>query len=257
MVFIASRAEAESVHTSTTTVATSEEQALSIAKSAFEYRDFELVITTLNHWVHPPRIKDIQKMIEARRLLGVSFYVQGDKASAEEEFAQLLLLDPDHKLDPFVFPPQIISTFENIHQKMWPREKHNKRALMPEEINRPVEVPHPSMVWLPFGVPQFVLKKTNVGILLGAAQFLGLALNVVAFFRGQDLRRRPSLETSQAEEDLWLAAQYSGLALFGIAYGGSVAHGYLNLDDTREIEQSLSTRPQLPLFRGARIKLSF
>lgn len=207
--------------TSTSTARTARE-ALAMAEAAFEYRDFDQVVRALDPWVHPPRIQDREAMITARRLLGVALHVRGDVRGAREEFAQLLLLDPDHRLDPFVIPPQIIVTFEDV-----------KRLLpTPPEPSPPpraeLRLPPRVLTFAPLGLPQGVLDEPALGVGLGALQAVGLALNVWAFQEAQGLPRGP-------ERDRWVATQFGGLALLGVAYGASVLLGNLRLDELRRL----------------------
>ena len=257
----AASAAAQTSGTSTATPAledSSPERALAMAQAAFEYRDFAQVIAALDPWVHPPRIGSRARMIVARRLLGVSLHVEGNERAAREEFAQLLLLDPNHRLDPFVIPPQVIATFEDVRRQLEPQ----LGTPLPRPRSGPldlrtvvVEVPHPAVVWMPFGIPQFVLDEPGTGVVLGLLQVLGLALNVAAFLRGESLPTSGfGVEESPAERDVWLGLQYSGLAVFGLAYGGSVVHGHLLVQERRRDRDAaqMSGDPLLP-----RVQLRF
>lgn len=211
--------------------------ALEIARAAFEYRDFQKVIDTLFAWVHPPRIPDDAQMIDARRLLGVSFHVLGDTKSAREEFAQLLLADPRHKLDPFVVPPKVIETFEAVRREMRPTLDRvlAERGMRPDPGPSPapagpivVEVPSRWVTLLPGGVPQFALEEPAWGGVLGGGQLAGLALNFTGYFVAQ------SLSPEEPAFEGWRATQYVGLGLAVAAYAASVIWANVSYDGYRE-----------------------
>lgn len=212
--------------------ALSPDQALAVARAAFEYRDFDEVVRALDPWVHPPRIRDAGRMIRARRLLGVSLHVLGDERAAREEFAQLLLLDPDHRLDPFVIPPRVIATFEEVRDALGPRLAEAPPG-GDEDPPRARGPPHPLLLWMPLGVPQLALDETETALVLGALQVVGLVANVVAFERGGEVAAPAPGAADPAERDIWLGVQYGGLAVAALAYAGSVVHGHLRRDADR------------------------
>lgn len=251
LVLLASPALAQTTSSSTTAaaatpIATTAVGALAVARAAFEYRDFAQVIRVLDPWVHPPRIQDPKLMVNARRLLGVSLHVQGDEKAAREEFAQLLLIDPAHRLDPFVIPPRVIASFEDVRRLLGPSLD---RGLGPLEAEGPpssirvVTVPHPAAMWLPFGIPQVLVDESALGIAFGAAQVIGLALNVVAYFRGDSFLADGFTTNPSNEREVWVALQYSGLAVAGLAYAGSVAHGSLVYDKSTPPPSATSGGP--------------
>lgn len=219
------------------TAAETEQEALATARAAFEYRDFDVVIESLDPWVHPPRIVDVERMVEARRLLGVAMFVSGNERGAREEFAQLLLLDPNHKLDAFVIPPRVIAAFEDVRSQLRPKLQRPKPARPASSL--PVVVaevspPHPALAFLPFGIPQAVLGEPASGITLGAAQGLGLAANILGFVMANRVRR------DSPEFDTWTAVQYAGLGTLTAAYGASVVQSQILIGQQRRL---VSPRP--------------
>jgi hypothetical protein len=207
--------------------------AVRLARAAFEYRDFKRVTAVLEPWLHPPRIVDRGLEVEARKLMGVSLHVLGDKKAAAEEFGQLLELDPKHELDPFAVPPAVIQTFEEVRAKMKPRldavgpGPDKPPPVAPPEV-RLVETVHPAVALLPFGIPQFVADRPGWGAVWSGLQVGFLALNVVGF-----LQARTQPEGSGAYR-AWTAAQYVGVAGFLGTWGGSSVQGYLDLTARRD-----------------------
>lgn len=232
-----------------------EVDALTRAANAFEYRDFRKVVDVLDPWIKPPKITDEQRMIEARRLLGISLHVLGDIPRAREEFGHLLRSDPKAKLDPFVVPPNVIETFESVRkdmkrlldQKIDELERRTV-ALGPEAQVRIVEVPHPLLTFAPFGIPQFTLDETAGGTIFLSIQAAALVANVLSFIAANGLLRErcpvslpgtgnlpepPMCEAARAEFKNLQIVQYTGLASFVAAWGVSIYLGNASFSETR------------------------
>lgn len=224
----------------------SPQTAVRLAKASFEYRDFKKVVELLDPWLHPPRIVDPKLEVQARELLGVSQHVLGELDAAEEEFAQLLKLDPKHELDPFLVPPPVVQTFEEVRAKMKPildslNVEPTKTEPPPVQVRtelRLVPVPHPAVLFLPLGIPQFVMDKPGWGALWGGLQLAGLALNIV----GAQLGNRGRVP--------WLGLQFGGPALLAGAWVGSTVQGYGQLEALKE---GLQAPPPTPAGPPARV----
>lgn len=208
--------------------------AVNLAKSAFEYRDFERVVTLLYPWLHPRRILETRLAIDARELLGVSLHVLGRTEDAKEEFAELLLLDPRHKLDSFLVPPAVIQVFEDVRALLQPTldrilRDRGVQPLAPPPTGpptvEPVSVPALAIALLPLGVPQFAADEIGWGLLWAVLQVGFMALNIVAY---DQAGRRPG------EFALWTGLQFSGLAGFLAAWTASGIQGYSQLKAARQ-----------------------
>lgn len=220
------------------------EKAVVTARNAFEYRDFEAVLTALEPWVHPPRIVSPKLMLEARRLMGVSLHVLGQIPPAKEEFAQLLLLDPRHQLDPVVIPPQVIGTFEEVRAEM----KETLNRVLAERGEKPLEentgpakvelrvVPSAAIAFIPFGGPQFALDQPALGAALGLGQVAGLGLNLFGLITAYNEAQKPSyasgapggFEQSAYDRGFWMSV--AGLVLWASSYAVSGVLGYVEVN---------------------------
>ncbi len=213
------------------------------AKSAFEYRDFARVIKILDPWVHPPRIADPVRMLEARRLLGISLHVEGKSEPAREEFGQILMAEPDHQLDPFVVPPAVIEAFEDVRTKMKPvldriRAERRRQAGLPLEPEPPSGAPHPIVAYLPFGLGQMIaLDQVEWGAAWLAVQVIGLATNIVGYWLAEQLKNDDGFLEPQNQDayDQRLAIQYGGVALFGAAWLTSGIQGHVSIEQRAPI----------------------
>ena len=197
------------------------------AENAFEYRDFERVVKLLYPWLHPRLIEDGPLAIEARKLLGVSLHVLGRTDEAKQEFAELLILDPRYKLDPFLVPPAVIQAFDDVRESMKATldqilKERGDKPLTPlpdaRSVVRPVEVPSMAVVWLPGGVPQFAADETGWGMLWAVLQVGFLTLNLVAFDQAG--------RNDGSSHDVWTTLQYTGLGGFLGAWAASGIQGY-------------------------------
>jgi len=52
--------------------------------------------------------------VEAWRILGLAEYQLGDQSAARDAFIQLLSVNPDYALDPFLVPPNIVDFFDRV-----------------------------------------------------------------------------------------------------------------------------------------------
>lgn len=159
--------------------------------------------------------------LEAWRILGLAEYQLGDKAGAREAFINLLSIDPDQSLDPFLVPPPIVEFFDKVRRDAEPelaplRERKRqvqeqerlaeeaRRRLLAEELIRsgpPAKVvvveEHIYMLnFLPFGVGQFQNGDTTKGIVIAVSQVVFGAINIGAIFAHNAIADDPSRRCS-------------------------------------------------------------
>jgi hypothetical protein len=194
------------------------DETLRLANVAFEYRDFDNVIALLDPLMQPVVLVPSEtQQATVRRLLGVARFVTGDTDGARREFSQLLLLEPDHKLDPTKIPPPVIEEFEELRDEM--------RVVLDtliHERKKKLGALRPSIeeMFLPFGVPQYKLKHWAAGYALGTAQAVGLVLN----FTGYGLLRTYYDDERRLRDDA-STMMYAGLITWATAYLASVIIG--------------------------------
>jgi len=159
--------------------------------------------------------------IEAWRILGLAEYQLGDKGAARAAFVQLLSIDPDQVLDPFLVPPPVVDFFDNVRAEAEPelaplRERRKqlkeqerladeaRRRLLAEEMIRsgpPSKIiivqEHIFMLnFLPFGVGQFQNGDTTRGIIIAVSQVVLGAVNLGAIFAHNAIADDPSRRCS-------------------------------------------------------------
>jgi hypothetical protein len=210
--------------------------AVTMAKNAFEYRDFKKVINLLTPWVHPPRIADPQQMADARRLLGISHHILGNIEQAKEEFAQLIVVAPETELDPFVVPPAVIQSFELIKKTVVVKKPTRTPETPVKTVIKSVVRIHPSVSLLPFGYAQlFTMKDQRAwGLTWFGTQAVGLLMNVAGYWAAENTRTPSGIPSSEkAQFDTHVVTMYAGAALWSVGYLGSVIQGYGALSDAQ------------------------
>jgi tetratricopeptide (TPR) repeat protein len=143
--------------------------------------------------------------IEAYRLLGLAEYQLGDRAQARAAFVNLLSLDPDFSLDPFLVPPPIVEFFDKVKREHEPdlvplRERKRQlkeqqrlaeeaqRKLLAEEQARsgpPTKILRVQeriylFNWLPLGAGQFQNGQRTKGVAIAAGEVVFGLVNVGA-----------------------------------------------------------------------------
>ena len=100
-----------------------------------------------------------------REYLGAALWFNGDKQGAADQFTGLLIKNPQARLDPAYYPPQMISTFVRVRRKMLALgmiKAEDKPA--PSTSDTTVADINPVLLWLPFGVGQLANDQTGKGL---------------------------------------------------------------------------------------------
>lgn len=87
-------------------------------KNAFDRGEFGRAVEILHPLLYPePRLQSGQKIVDAHRLLGVAYLFQKQDQEARKEFRKLLQIRPDYRLDPLLFPPEVVDFFNTVRQE--------------------------------------------------------------------------------------------------------------------------------------------
>jgi hypothetical protein len=175
------------------------------AKDRFEFGAWADCAGTLRPFLaREPLLKD-EEAVEAWRMLGLAEYHLGDRPAARAAFVNLLSVDPDYALDPFLVPPPIVDFFDRVKRETEPdlaplrerkravREQQRlaeeaRRRLLAEEQARngpPTKVVKVQervylLNWLPFGIGQFQNGERSKGMSIAAGQLTLALVNVAA-----------------------------------------------------------------------------
>ena len=214
--------------------ADSAEKSLKLGVYAYEHGDYAEAIASLSGVLSPLRLTAEDDVAQARKYLGASLFFSGKKDEAAEEFKRLLLLNPDLRLDAFVFPPQLVLFFDEVKASCKDQlDKARAQRLLKESLRvgeRRVELRSLYVNAIPFGAPQFQNGDRVKGwVLLGAEAAL-LALNVAAFWAARSYADGGGYYATEADRSgasTWRTIQLTSLGLFGGAWAYGVADGLI------------------------------
>lgn len=173
---------------------------LPAAVEAYEFGELERAKSILTELLDPVRLGSSSEVVAARQYLGATHYLLGDLENAETELARLLSLAPEHRLDPGVFPPELVRFFERVRAKAGldappgepqgqPRGEVAPAAPPSNVTSTPLpQGPREPPFWpafMPFGVGQLNNGRTSAGVLFltGETVLLGTALTTFLLFR--------------------------------------------------------------------------
>ncbi len=108
------------------------------AKNAFDAGEYEVAVQRFEELV-ASNIQNPALVLESYKLLAISYLFAGNRASAEKTFTELLTRSPDFKLDPLLYPMEVIDVFAKVKQRNEKRLEELARARAEEEKRRVAE----------------------------------------------------------------------------------------------------------------------
>lgn len=184
---------------------------LAALAAAYEYGRYAEVLTRANARIDGGGL-DAAALAELQKLAGLAAFNLRRQEEAERHVAALLRLDPDFSLDPFVFPPPLVTFVEKQRRTMaaeleflreqrrqrevaarlaaeeraaLAREAERQRKLL-EEMSRQVTVrtveQHSVLVnFVPFGAGQFQEGRIGVGTGFAVAEGVLAVASIVSY----------------------------------------------------------------------------
>jgi hypothetical protein len=221
----------------------SPDEALEQGKLAYQRHDYREVEDTLRPLLYPTvELPNEDKIVEARRLLALSYFFQKKMPEARQEVISILSVRPGFELDPIVEPLVAVRFFENIRKEQDERlQEIRRRRRIEDEVRRreeerrreearrkaervfvekKVRVNSRLVATLPFGIGQFQNGNRRLGIALAVTETTLAALSLASFITLE--ARYPTNEVPVAEANLL------GF-LRGMQYGGGAAFWALAL----------------------------
>jgi len=198
------------------------------------------------------------QLVQARRILGVSYLFEKRQADARVEFHKLLQLVPDYRFDPLLDPPEVVDFFNNVRKqygaelarleakrkeleraKQRNREECEKALAGPLVIERRVGRNSYAVNFLPFGAGQFQNGHRRKGwafltaeSILAAASIGAFATNLAVYGLRPERRCRydmgdaacppEAIDRTEEKRSRWLlrAQVGSGAAFFAVVAWG-------------------------------------
>lgn len=242
------------------------ESELGKARNLFAYGDYQAAVTLLTELVMPGRLASREDLIETHSMLGIALYQLDRMPEAKREFMELLYLDPDHRLDPFLTPPPVVEFFDRVRAEIADQlevrraQQRTPTATEPADqvplVERTLRRRHWSVALVPFGYPQFERGDPVRGAIFVGAQCLALAANLATGLGAialLDARGRVASVEDRELYQLLRLLSYAALGVAAAAYAGGVGEALIAFEPvTLEAEQT-RTIPQteVPAFSRA------
>jgi len=225
------------------------------AENTFRFQDYSAAEAALNALLHPVvLLKDPDMVLKAREYLGACYYWLGNERRMEEEFTALLTLAPNHRLDPFYYPADLIDRLDRLRTRL--AELHvielEPRAEAPKP---PCLVPKETVTrrsrwvaFVPFGVGQFHNGDPVKGSLFLTGEVLSLGANIATYVAAERLRGSDGYySAADARRARTLrVAQYASLGVFAGLVLWGVVDAALNMH-TEEHSVEMVPCPQDPV----------
>lgn len=229
-------------------------------KNAFDRGEFKRAIEIVHPLLYPElRLHSEPQIVQAHRILGVSYLFERQHVAAKGEFRKLLQLSPDYRFDALLDPPQVVDFFNSVRrdyeaevgrledkrkqvEKVRMRDREDcEKSRGPTVIEKRVARNSFVVNFVPFGAGQFQNGHRGKGwafltteTVLGAVSIGALATNLAVYgFRPQrscrydmgDAACPPSaIDHTDEDRSRWLTrVQIASGALFlGVAVWGIV-----------------------------------
>ncbi len=245
---------------------------LARAVQAFQDADYHILRPLLEPTLEPTsKFSNAKDERKARTLLGVGLYFEAQQVTdatrrkklldgAESQFLAILRKDPDHSLNPLIYPASIIELFEAV------KEEHAdeldkirasradkgdgaaQHGLQTVYIERDVGIHNYAVNYLPFGLGQFQNHENVQGTLFATSQVLALGLNMTSYWMIESLRSAdgyydPGPGNAAETARNWRVMQYVGLGVFVGIYAWSVIDALVDYHPTEVRIRSLDKPP--------------
>jgi len=165
---------------------------LAAASKAFDFGDCDKVLQLLSNAQYIPYVDDEENFVQIYRMLSICYLKKKQKAKAEKELQNLLILRPRIELDPFTTPPQVIELFAQVKKEMAPKieEIEKARAQITEkekEAKNPLQKTvlrrvSPLAAFVPFGFGQLENGHTVKAIAIAGAEVALLGVNIGSYW---------------------------------------------------------------------------
>ncbi len=207
-----------------------------LGRNAFHYQDYERVIVLLTPLLEPePTLPAKEQVQQAREWLGASFWWKGDKVQFRQQYTKLLQEDPDFRLDPFFYPPEMVQELEDLRKQLIELKVITLTRPDPVEpklvIRRTVKLNDPWVNLLPFGGGQLVQHRWGKGAFFMSSQLLCLGAN-----GGSWLYMYLENPTGNARVAA-LSTMYAGIGTFAALYIWGVIDAFAGFEREQVIEE--------------------
>lgn len=161
-------------------------------RTAFFRGEYQRAITTLEPLLYPElRLESEDEVVQAHRILGVSYLFENQPDHAKSEFRKLLELAPDFRFDPLLDPPRVVDFFNqvvkeqqdelgDIESRLKKREAELARRSS-QVLERRIERRSFLINFVPFGAGQFQNQQRRKGWMFFGTEAALAATSIAAF----------------------------------------------------------------------------
>jgi hypothetical protein len=180
------------LNAATMSPAISPSQEFERGRTAFLRGEYERAVTIIYPLVYPDlRLESEVEVLQAHRMLGVSYLFENKQTEARDEFRKLLELSPDIRFDPLLDPPKVVEFFNGIvrEQQAQLGDIEIRLKKREEELNRHVgqvlerRIERRSYIvnYVPFGAGQFQNQQRGKGWAFFGAEAGLASISMAAF----------------------------------------------------------------------------
>jgi hypothetical protein len=229
---------------------------------AYERGDYSTAVETIHPLLYPRiTLASEESVIEAHRLLALSYLFLKKEDAAAEEVTAVLEMRPRFKLDPIVDPPKAVAFFDNVRKQQEDklREIRERQRLEEERLRkeadarrlaermfvseRKVIVNSRLVAALPFGIGQWQNRERKKAIFFGVSEATVGALSLATWIAINQLF--PSAHFAPGQESLATGLTATQVTA-GAVFWGLVAWGIIDAEVRFKPEIVVETR-QMPL----------
>ncbi len=189
------------------------------AVNYFKYQDFDKAVERIAALLYPVNRLDLRRELKAREYLGASYWWQGKRDAAFDEFTALLVRVPQTRLEPAQYPPKMIDDFEARRKRLIDTGviKGDSVLIDPNPQVPNVEgAPPLGLVFFPFGVGQFANREPTKGWLMLAGQAILGGVSAGYYLHNRDLGRVGPRPLANDVTQIAIGAAFWTLAAWGI-----------------------------------------
>jgi hypothetical protein len=218
----------------------SPESLLEFGRVEYERGDYSAAVHTLVPLLYPSvALGSEDAVVEAHRLLALSYLLQKKELEAEEEATSLFALRPSFRLDPIVDPPMAVSFFETVRTRQSARltelharevkdaearakETERKRRASAERIiiERTIEHHSRLLATVPFGVGQFQNGQMTKAALFLSGELVFGAASLAGYLA---LQEKFPVDGSSNHRFVPAGQESTAHALLGLQLGAGIA----------------------------------
>ena len=228
-------------------------------RNAYLYGNYQQAIDLLTPLLEPTlQLAAPEQVSEAYSLLGLAHFYLNHSDDAERIFSALIFFQPEHQLDPVQVPPEAVSFFnalrERLADQLLARQQILSRSTVPEEeVSERVvvleqQLNSPFVAALPFGIGQFQNGDQLAGSLFLVSELLMTSLSAGLFWY-IEAHRGPGGRFPREDFERLQRAQQVQLISGGLSVGLMVigaAHALLTFQPRILLKRTTRSRPAPP-----------